>query len=179
MRQVQHLWSMLHTWHNRTSHHYINVGKQVTPDQCYYKKLICRTYGKRGHIARAYRNQSDSGARKPDNFKREKVQRSQSTLYRWNIWFQNTQSQPRLPYAIVKDTAERSIQIDVQVNGVPVVMELDTGASYLIIWVPKSHADVDLPLVTCRWKVKCAGTNVCAGAVRRAIVTTAPDCGGL
>ena len=33
----------------------------------------------------------------------------------------------------VKDTAERSITVDVEVNGVPLVMELDTGAAYSII----------------------------------------------
>ena len=33
----------------------------------------------------------------------------------------------------VKDTAERSIKVDVEVNSVPLVVELDTGAAYLII----------------------------------------------
>ena len=56
----------------------------------------------------------------------------------------------------VKDTAEHSIQVDVQVNGVPLVMELDTGAAYSIISEETRKRlfpnlmleDVDLPLVT-------------------------------
>ena len=39
------------------------------PDQYYYKKLTCRAGGKTGHIARACRRQSDSGAKKLANFK--------------------------------------------------------------------------------------------------------------
>ena len=56
----------------------------------------------------------------------------------------------------VKDTAEHSIKVDVQVNSVYLVIELDTGAAYSIIskdtWkrlLPNlSLEDVDLLLAT-------------------------------
>ena len=53
-----------------------------SPDQCYYKKLICRACGKRGHIARACRNQSDSGAKKHGNFKGKRRFKGHKTLCR-------------------------------------------------------------------------------------------------
>ena len=56
----------------------------------------------------------------------------------------------------VSNGAERSIKVDVQVNGVPLVMELDTGAAYSIISKDSRKSlfpnaklkDIDLPLAT-------------------------------
>jgi hypothetical protein len=132
-----------------------------SPDQCYYKKLICRACGKKGHIARACRSQSDSGAKKPGNFKGKRRFKGHKAHYVDEIADSRTPSpDPDFPIfhiRTVKDTAERSIKVDLQVNGVPLVMELDTGAAYSII--PKDAweqllsdvelEDVDLSLATC------------------------------
>ena len=134
-----------------------------SPDQCYYKKLTCRTCGKKGHIAVACRNPGKDSSRKPGNSPRGRRQ------------FQGRRAQhveelpdPRTPSpefelpmftirtCTVRDTVEHSITVDLQVNGIPLVMELDTGAAVSIIskqtWkrlFPNlALEDIDLPLAT-------------------------------
>ena len=128
-----------------------------SPDQCYYKKLICRTCGKRGHIARACRNPSDSGTQKPGNFRGKRRFKGHRAHYVDETADFRTPSPdqefPMFHIRTVKDTAERSIQVDVQVNSVPLVMELDTGAAYSKdtwkrLFPNLSLEDVDLPLAT-------------------------------
>ena len=56
----------------------------------------------------------------------------------------------------MRDNAEHSTKVDVQVNGVPLIMELDTGAAYPIVskdsWkslLPNVKLEnIDLPLAT-------------------------------
>ena len=138
-------------WCGKTGH---------SPDQCYYKKLICCVCGKKGHIARACRSQNDSGAKKPGNQKGKRRFKGHKAYYMDETADFRTPS-PDPDFSIfhmrtVKDTAERSITVDVLVNGVPLVMELDTRAAYSII--PKDALeklfpnarleDVDLSLAT-------------------------------
>ena len=108
-----------------------------SPDQCYYKKVICRACGKKGHMARACKSQNDSGAKKPGNQKGKRRFKGHKAHYVDETADSRTPSpDPDFPIfhiCTVKDTAERSITVDVQVNGVLLVMKLDTGAAYSII----------------------------------------------
>ena len=148
--------------------HVVHVGPPCSrcgkaghsPDQCYYKKLICRACGKKGHIARACRNRSGSGATTPGNFKGKRRFRGHRVHYMDETADSRTPS-PDPDFQIfhirtVKDTAEHSIKVDVEVNSVPLVVELDTGAAYLIIpkdaweklFLNVTLEDVDLSLAT-------------------------------
>ena len=132
-----------------------------SPDQCYYKKLICRVCGKKGHIARACKNTTDGVTRKPVNFKGKRQFKGHKAHYIDEAAADSRESSPgsdspMFNIRTVRGNSELSIRIDVKVNGVPIVMELDTGAAYSIIskeiWersLPTlTLAEVDLSLAT-------------------------------
>ena len=131
-----------------------------SPDQCYSKKLVCRTCGKRGHIARACRNTPDSTPRRPGNYKGKRQFRGHKTHYVDEAADSRESSpgsdSPIFNIRTVKGNPELSIKLEVQVNSEPIIMELDTGAAYSIIsketWKKSLPAltleEADLPLAT-------------------------------
>ena len=90
-----------------------------SPDQCYYKKLICRACGKRGHIARACKNPNSNGERKPGKFKGRRQHRGFRGHKQHHI--DEVDSRTPSPESLfnirtVKGFAEHSIKVDVHVD---------------------------------------------------------------
>ena len=98
---------------------------------------LCRACGKRGHIARACRNTTDSVQRRPGNYKGKRQFKGHKTHYVDEAADSRDSSPgsdlPIFNIRTVKGSTELSIKLEVQVNSVPIVMELDTGAAYSII----------------------------------------------
>ena len=100
--------------------------KGHTPENCYFKTQKCRNCGKQGHTYKACRT-PPRGSSQPVGRNPYKEDQPKSQNY-----VGESEDQP-FGLFIVKDKANSSILVDLSIDGTPITMTLDTGASVSII----------------------------------------------
>ena len=105
-----------------------------SPDSCYFRKQKCRSCGKIGHIAKACQaadNKHTAGSKKPEN----KRTRQKDTVSM--VTESTTESEPDdvslLAIQSPGNKTDSRIKVQLEIQGVKMTMELDTGASVSII----------------------------------------------
>ena len=99
-------------------------------DKCYFKTQKCRNCGKQGHIAKVCK-----GPRKRQQAAPKKGNHRTRYVEQEGILQSHIDSDAWGMFAIkaIQDEPDAGIHIEVKVNGIPIHMELDTGASVTII----------------------------------------------
>ena len=109
-------------------------------DKCYFKTQKCLNCGKQGHIAKVCK-----GPRKRQPAPPTKGNHRTRYVEQEGILQSHTDSDAWGMFAIkaIQDEPDAGIHVEVKVNGIPIHMELDTGASVTIIsertWQAKWH----------------------------------------
>ena len=93
---------------------------------CKFKEAVCHNCGKRGHLKRRCK-QPQRGDRRGNGWRRERT--------KWVDREQNSEEDPdeNLGVYVVEKLANRPIQVELQLDGKPVTMEVDTGAAVSLI----------------------------------------------
>ena len=95
---------------------------------CHFKEAECRSCGKKGHLARMCRStpsSSQSGKKKKFRRKNNRIEEAESEA--------DTSDVEYTMFALKNPKSKDPIMMNVQLEGVPVQMELDTGASLSVI----------------------------------------------
>ena len=100
--------------------------KGHTPENCYFKTQKCRNCGKQGHTYKVCRA-PPRGSSQPMGRNPYKEDQPKSQNY-----VGESEDQP-FGLFTVKDKANSSILVDLSIDGTPITMTLDTGASVSII----------------------------------------------
>ena len=102
-----------------------------TPDQCFCKDKRCRSCGKQGHIARVCK--SKPAGRRVDRVEKEESPPASDPASESE---DETSSLPLLNIQVVSSRPlayKKGIMVNLHVNGKPLEMELDTGASVSLV----------------------------------------------
>ena len=92
------------------------------PASCRFADYICRKCHKKSHLAKVRRlHKATSGAYKTPGKKSVRAHRLTSA--------EQEEEQHAVPLFWLGESCTTPIQVDIQVNGVPVIMEKDTGAA--------------------------------------------------
>ena len=93
---------------------------------CKFKEAICHNCGKRGHLKRRCK-QPQRGYRRGNGWRKERT--------KWVDREQKSEEDPdeNLGVYVVEKSANRPIQVELQLDGKPVTMEVDTGAAVSLI----------------------------------------------
>ena len=96
-----------------------------TPSTCRFKEEMCRSCGKKGHIASRSKKQGSSGkGRRPTQKKTKRTN--------W-VGNESEDSDSDLPIHKITAGLTHPITVELEVQGKPVVMEVDTGAAVSVI----------------------------------------------
>ena len=131
------------------------------PDKCFFRDQECRACKKRGHIAKMCRTKLDSKQQRTLGRKKtEKMSHQSAHLVEQESDSQGSDPEELRLFTIrtVQSNRTEEIMVRLLINGVPVPMELDTGASVSLVsektWrkqlqeVPLQHSDTTLRTYT-------------------------------
>ena len=105
-------------------------GENHTAQECRFKEAICHACGKKGHISRACRSKDRmSSSRRATTHSQRWVQLEPEA----SGTEESGDSDSGLPVLTLGSRTGHPITVDVQANGKPLTMELDTGAAVSVI----------------------------------------------
>lgn len=110
-------------------------GGGHAPEQCRFKNTVCHGCKRRGHLIRVCRSTpSGSAARKTHGKRAHYLQEEQEESASGESASEQ-QNDDHGPYSLftIRDVANQPMLESVTINGVPVVMEMDTGAAFSVI----------------------------------------------
>ena len=104
-----------------------------SPDSCYFRKQKCRSCGKVGHIAKACQaadKKHTAGSKKPEN---KRTRKKTVSMVTESITESEPDDVPLLAIQSPRNKTDSRIKVQLEIQGVKMTMELDTGASVSII----------------------------------------------
>ena len=104
--------------------------KGYAPENCYFKRQKCRNCGKQGHTYKVCRAPPPTEQTNPTEKSQPSPPQAGTHPQKHQNYFVESEE---LGLFTVKDAVHSGILIDLSINGTPIAMALDTGASISII----------------------------------------------